>query len=146
MQRERVVAVTVVALVVVSVVAAIVVPGALADRTEEKPDGSVRLEEISIAADRVGGERMDLSTDVRLAHSGGTSENITVELRAVGMNSGLVVTSETIEVGEVVEDQELSAKTALTVQRGGDYRIEAIVYQNGVRRTTGSKAFAALVR
>lgn len=140
MQREWMLAGTVVVVVLVTLVAAIVVPGALADRTENEPEGEIRIEEISIGADRVGGERLDLSTDVRLAHSGGISENVTVELRAVGLDSGLVETSRTVELGAVDEDGELAVEEPLTVQRGGDYRVEAIVYQNGVRQTTGSKS------
>jgi PGF-CTERM protein len=140
MQRERILVGVAVALIVVSLLAAILVPGALADRTEEEPDGRVAVEEIAIGADNVGGERLDLVTDVRLEHWGGPSDNITVELRAVGLDSGLIATSETLQVGGVDDDRELAVQKPLTVQRGGDYRVEAIVYQNGVRVTTGSKA------
>lgn len=140
MEREWMVAGALVALVVGSLVAAIAVPGALADRTEDTPDGDVDIEELSISADQVGGERLDLVTDARLEHWGGDSENVTVEFRAVGMNSGLVEARETVEVGTVTEERELSVTQALRVQRGGDYRINVIVYRDGQRTATGGKS------
>jgi PGF-CTERM protein len=133
------VAVMVLAVLVTSLLAAVLIPGALADRTEPRPDGDLRMEEIVISAENVSGERLDFATDVRLTHRDGVSENVTIELRAVRLDSGLVEASETTEVGTVDDDGELSATGMLQVERGGDYRIEALVFQNGVRETTGSK-------
>lgn len=139
MQRERIVALLVLAVLAVTLLATVLFPGALADRTEPQPDGDLYVEEIAISAENVSGERLDFATDVRLAHRDGVSENVTVELRAVRLDSGLIEASETTQVGTVESDGELSATGMLQVERGGDYRIEALVFQNGVRETTGSK-------
>lgn len=139
MKREWILGVTLLGVVLVALLAAVLFPGALADRSEPQPDGEVRLEEISISAAEVGGERLTLGTDVRLEHTGGVSENVSVELRAVGLDSALVETSKTIDVGTVEKASEVSAAGTLRVERGGSYRIEAIVYRDGIRETTGSK-------
>lgn len=121
--------------VVATLLAAVLVPDALADRTEPQPDAEIRVEEIAISADNVGGERLDFVTDVRLAHIDGVSENVTVELRAVRLDSGLVEANERVAVGAVEDTREVSASEHLQVERGGDYRIEVIVFRNGVRET-----------
>jgi hypothetical protein len=139
MQREWLVAGALVVVVVAAVLAVVLFPGALADRTEPQPDADLQVEEIYISADNVGGERLDLATDVRLAHTDGVSENVTVGLRAIGLDSGLVEDSATVGVGTVEADRELSADERLRVERGGSYRVEAVVYRNGVREATGSK-------
>lgn len=139
MRREQLVAGALLAVVVATVVTAAALPGALADRTAPTPDGDIRMEEIAISATDVGGERLGLATDVRLAHSDGVSENISVELRAIDTSSGLVEATERVPVGAVDERGELSATATLRVERGGDYEIDAVVFQNGVRETTGTK-------
>lgn len=139
MEREWLLAGAVVALVVATVLGAALVPGAVADRSDEVVEGDVHLQEIVITDGRVGGETVDLETDVRLAHRRGVSENVTVEFRAVGLQSGLVTDSKTAEVGRISGDREVSVAETLTVERGGGYRVEAIVYRDGQRRATGAK-------
>lgn len=139
MKREWVVGVAVLAVLLATVLATVLFPAALADRSDPRPDGSLQMEEISISAAEVGGERLALTTDVRLAHTEGASDNVTVELRAIGLNSGLVEARQTLAVGSVEGQQELSATGTLRLERGGNYRIEAIAYRNGVRTSTGSK-------
>jgi hypothetical protein len=139
MKRELVVGGSLLAVVLATVLGAVLFPGALADRSEPQPDGELRMEEISLSAEEVGGERLALTTDVRLAHTDGASENVTVELRAVESDSELVAASRTIGVGGIEGDSEVSATGTLRIERGGDYHIEAIIYRDGVRATTGSK-------
>lgn len=139
MQREWLVAGAVVAVVAAGVLAVVLFPGALADRTEPQPDADLQVEEIYISADEVGGERLDLVTDVRLMHADGVSDNVTVGLRAIGLDSGLVEDSANVSVGTVEEDRELSADERLRVERGGSYRVEAVVYRDGVREAISSK-------
>lgn len=143
MGREWLLAGVLVAVVVVTVALSVLVPGAIADRAEPEPDtapdGRLTLEEISISDGRVGGETLDLAADVRLEHTGGETENASVELRAVALDSGLVVDSQRVALEPLSEDRELSVTDTLTVDRGGDYRIEALVYQEGRRTTVGEK-------
>lgn len=138
-RREQLLAGALLAVAVGTVLAAVVFPGALADRSEPAPDGDIQMEEIAISATDVGGERLGLATDVRLAHGEGVSENVTVELRAIDTSSGLVEATQVVPVGGVDQRGELSATATLRVERGGDYEIEAVVFQNGIRETTGSK-------
>jgi len=139
MEREWLLAGATVALVTATVLGAALVPGALADRSDEVLEGDLRLQEIVITDGRVGGETVELETDVRLSHRRGVSENVTVEFRAVGLDSGLVTDSQRVEVGRVSGDREVSVPGTLTVERGGGYRVEAIVYRDGERRATGAK-------
>lgn len=139
MEREWLLAGAIVALVTATVIGAALVPGAVADRSDEVVEGDLHLQEIVITDGRVGGETVDLETDVRLAHRRGVSENVTVEFRAVGLESGLVTDSRVVEVGRVSGDREVSVQETLTVERGGGYRVEAIVYRDGERRSTGAK-------
>jgi len=140
MEREWVLVGTLVAVVAVTVLGAVLVPGAVADRSEEVLEGELGLQEIVITDGRVGGETVELATDVRLAHRHGVSRNVTVEIRAVALDSGLVTASRTVDVGQVSGDREVSVAETLSVERGGDYRIEAIVYRDGRRTVTGAKA------
>ncbi len=139
MEREWLFGAAVLAVLAVTVIGAALVPGAVADRSEEVVEGDIRLQEITISDGRVGGETLELRTDVRLAHRRGVSENVTVEFRAVGLDSGLVTDSRTVDVGRVSGDHEVSVTEALTVERGGGYRVEAIVYRDGQRRAVGAK-------
>jgi len=139
MERERVLAGTLVAVVAVTVLGAALVPGAVADRSDEVVEGDLRIQEIVIADGRVGGETVELATDARLAHRRGVSENVTVEFRAVGLDSGLVTASRTVDVGQVSGDREVSVAESLTVERGGGYRVEVIVFRDGERTAAGAK-------
>jgi hypothetical protein len=139
MQREWLFGAAVLAVLAVTVVGAALVPGAVADRSDEVVEGDLRLQEITISDGRVGGETLELQTDVRLAHRRGVSENVSVEFRAIGLDSGLVADSRTVDVGRVSGDREVSVVETLTVERGGGYRVEATVYRDGQRRATGAK-------
>ena len=139
MERERVPTGTLVAVVGVTVLGAALVPGAVADRSEEVVEGDLRIDEIVIADGRVGGETVKLTADVRLAHRRGVSENVTVEFRAVGLDSGLVTASRTVDVGRVSGDREVSVGETLTVERGDGYRVEAVVFRDSERTAAGTK-------
>jgi PGF-CTERM protein len=139
MNREALLAggaLLVVALALVSVVA---LPGALATPEEDVRPSVVRIAELPVSAGPVTGGTATLSVDARLAHRGGPSENVTVLLRAVDAESGLVATTRTLEVGTVTGEQEVSVPGNLTVEREGGYRLEAVLYQDGARVDSGSK-------
>ncbi|ERG89847.1 MAG: uncharacterized protein conserved in archaea [halophilic archaeon J07HX5] len=109
-----------------------------ADQTDPRPEGDFETVEINIGADNVSGERFDLVTDLRLYHTG-VSEDVTVELRAVGLNSGLTEASETVAVGSVERTGELAVNETLNVERAGGYQLEAVVFQGSDRGTAESK-------
>ena len=144
MNREALLAggaLLVVALALVSVVA---LPGALATPEEDVRPSVVRIVELPVSAGPVTGGTATLSVDTRLAHRGGPSENVTVLLRAVDAESGLVATTRTLEVGTVTGEQEVSVEGNLTVAREGGYRLEAILYQDGTRVDSGSKTVSGV--
>lgn len=123
-------------LVTAGLVAALV-PGAVAAPDDDEPRGFVGLREMSIAHGPVGGETVTLSVEARLQHHRGTSENVTVEFRAISTDSGLREATQRETVGTLSEDGEVPVTTNLTVPRSGGYRIVAVVYQDGERTDEG---------
>lgn len=118
-----------------------VVPGTL----QEPDDGNVRPsylqlqeEDSTIAVQSVPGRTATLQLDTRLVHHGGESRNVTVEVRAIDDDSGLLVDQVRERVGNVsAGDRSLSVLTNVTVEREGSYRIETLVYQDGERVARG---------
>lgn len=139
MRREFVLGGALVVLVASVAGAVVLFPGVVADDSGDQREGFVRLTEIAIGDGAVGGETVELVTDIRLENRRGVSENVSVELRAVGSDSGLVETSHTVDLGRLSDEGEVSVVRNLTVERGGDYRIEAVVYQDGQRRDSGDR-------
>ncbi|UPV74798.1 PGF-CTERM sorting domain-containing protein [Halorussus limi] len=140
MNRETMLAGGIVAVVAVSLVAVAVVPGALAE-TESDPvrPGHLSIQEVAIAPGEVSGGTATLQVDTRLAHSDGTSENVTVRVRAVHLDSGLVETTSETAVPTITGEREVSVVQNLSVERSGGYRIETVVYRDGARIAQGSK-------
>ena len=139
MRRVWVLAGVLLAVVVASAGLALAAPGVFAEQEETRTSGTVDVTELSVSAGTVTGETVELQTDARLANRGGTSENVTVEFRAVGTDSGLVDARQTIDVGDITQSKEVRVVTNLTVNRGTDYRLETVVYRDGQRRDTRSK-------
>ena len=138
MQRELTLgAAFVVVLVVVGLVAALV-PGAVADPADDDVRRDfVSLRDMSVGHGQVGGESVELTVEARLQHRGGPSENVTVEFRAVSTDSGLVETTETVDVGTITGEREVAVPATLAVAREGGYRIVAVVYRDGERLSEG---------
>jgi PGF-CTERM protein len=79
-----------------------------------------------------------LAVDSRLAHYGGPAENVSVTYRVTDTETGLVETTETVDIGTIEGDGERSVPVNLTVEREGGYRIETIVYEDDRRRLSRS--------
>jgi PGF-CTERM protein len=116
---------------------AALVPGAVAAPDDDEPRGFVGLREMSIAHGPVGGETVTLAVEARLQHRRGTSENVSVEFRAISTDSGLREATRRETVGTIEKDGEVPVTSNLTVPRSGGYRIEAVVYQDGERTDEG---------
>jgi len=134
--------------VVVGVGVAVGVPGAL-DPPEETPDrpekpSRVDLVEMTIGAGDVGGENATLRVRPYVEQHGGAAENVTVLLRAVDEDTGFVVATKRLEYGTLDGDVSRSREGALTVARQGDYDVQAIVFQNGTRMETGTRAVSGV--
>jgi hypothetical protein len=146
MQRERGLAVAAVLVAVVAVVTAALVPGAIADPTDEGPvrPGPVELVELPISQGTVTGETVTLRVGAHLRHRGNPTPNVTARFRAVDAESGLVETTRTVSVGTVEGEREVTVPANLTVEREGGYRVEAVVYTDGERITSGSRTVHGL--
>lgn len=137
MQREWPLVGGFVAVVLLALLVATVVPGVIAE-PERDDRGYLQLRDIAVSHGTVSGETVPLSVEARVQHHGGPSENVTVLFRAVGLQSGLVETTRTVEVGQVDGEREVPVTANLTVNRTGGYRIDTVVYQDGERRSSGS--------
>ena len=141
MNRETILAGGIAAVVVASLFAAALVPGAVAQSREEvvRP-GPVEIAEMNVAPGPTSGATATLSVETRLTHWGNPTDNVTLLLRAVDLQSGLVETTRTVEVETLRDEGEVAVPANLTVARDGGYRLEAVVYQDERRIDDGSKA------
>ncbi|WP_136589307.1 DUF7490 domain-containing protein [Salinigranum halophilum] len=146
MPRDRTLAAGAVGLVTVALLVAAVVPGVLADPTDDGPTrpGPVRIAETSIAPGTVSGQTTVLHVQTRLDHRGNPTPNVTVRFRATDAESGFVAATETVDVGTLDGDGETLVETNLTVEREGGYRIEATVFRDGERIGSGGKTVSGL--
>jgi PGF-CTERM protein len=146
MRRETALGIGAVGVAVLAVLAAVAVPGALADPTADRPvrPGPVTIADMGISAGDVTGDTVTLTVDARLDHRGPPARNVTVDLRAVDAESGLVSTTRTVDVGDIAEEREVTAMANLTVDREGGYRIEAVVYRDGQRVDSGARELSGL--
>ncbi|WP_318568602.1 DUF7490 domain-containing protein [Salinigranum marinum] len=146
MPRDRTLAAGAAGLVAVALLVAAVMPGVLADPTDEGPTrpGPVRIAETTIAPGTVSGETTVLHVQTRLDHRGNPTPNVSVRFRATDAESGFVAATETVEVGTLDEDGETPVETNLTVEREGGYRVEATVFRDGERIGSGGKTVSGL--
>jgi len=101
--------------------------------------GYLSVAETTIAPEQVSGGTATLTVDTRLSHGGGPSENVSVLFRATNIQTGLVETTQTRELGTITGNREVTVIGNLSVARKGGYRIESIVYRDGERIDTGGK-------
>jgi PGF-CTERM protein len=146
MPRDRTLAAGAAGLVAVALLVAAVVPGVLADPTDEGPTrpGPVRIAETTIAPGTVSGETTVLHVQTRLDHRGNPTPNVSVRFRATDAESGFVAATETVAVGTLDEAGETPVETNLTVEREGGYRVEATVFRDGERIGSGGKTVSGL--
>ncbi|MDS0299602.1 PGF-CTERM sorting domain-containing protein [Halogeometricum sp. S1BR25-6] len=147
MNRDAALATAAVGVVAVALLAVLAVPGVLADPAEEvtRP-GPVDVTEMNIGYDdaAVRGETVTLGVETRMRHRGDPTPNVTLLVRAVDADSGLVATTETVDVGTLEDDGETAVGTNLTVEREGGYRIEAVLFRDDERVDEASKTVRGL--
>ena len=132
--RERTLALLAAVVVVGSVALAAVVPGALAERSDESVRESyLALQEPRVSTGAVGGETAELSLDLRLDHRGGTARNVTVEVQAVDADTRLVETTVRKHLGNLSGNREIGTRVNVSVERQGGYRLDVRVYEDGDR-------------
>ena len=137
MNRETALAAAAVGLVAVALLVAAAVPGVLADPTDDRfaNPGHVAIREVAIDRDpvEVTAETATLTVRTDLSHHGNPTGNVSLRVRAVDAESGLVATTRTVDVGTLREDGEVTVPANLTVPREGGYRIEAVAYRDRQR-------------
>ncbi|MDY7081076.1 MAG: PGF-CTERM sorting domain-containing protein [Halobacteria archaeon] len=134
MDYEKTMAGVAVAVVVVSLVLAIAVPDVIGVEGDTRiREGRVGIQEVDIKPLTVSGGSVELKTITRLSHRGGVSDNVTVEVRATSLESGMLETTSEKDVGTLEGDKERAVSQNITVERSGGYRIDAVVYKDGER-------------
>jgi PGF-CTERM protein len=136
--REQLLGAVALLLVVSAAGIALLVPGAVAERADDDVRPSrLSLQEPRVAAGAVGGERADLSLDIRMDHRGGPAENVTVEVQAVDTDTGLVATTVRKGLGTLRGEGEVRTRMNVSVDRQGGYDVRIRVYEDGKRIETG---------
>ncbi|WP_435347903.1 DUF7490 domain-containing protein [Haloarchaeobius sp. HRN-SO-5] len=147
MKPERVL----VGLLVVTLVATIGVLAAAPDAVEPpgadeplvRPGGGT-ITDMTISVDAVSGGTATFSVTPYVEHRGNPAPNVTVVLRAVDDDSGLVADTRRLDLGELTGQEEVNATGSLQVPREGGYRIEAVLYRDGERLDTGSRTVSGV--
>ncbi len=148
MNRETALAAAAVGLVAVALLAAAVVPGVLADPADDRFSNPGHVGIVEVAIERtpveVTGETATLTVRTDLSHRGNPTENVSLRVRAVDAESGLLATTRTVDVGTLRDDREVTVPANVTVLREGGYRIEAAVYRDGERIDEASREVRGL--
>ena len=141
MNRETALAAGAAGLVAVALLVAAAVPGVIADPTDDRVTnpGPVRLVDSDIEPAEVTGATATLTVRTHLAHAGNPTRNVSLRVRAVDAESGLVETTREVDVGTLTDDREVTVPTNLTVPREGGYRVETVVFRDGERVDQGSR-------
>lgn len=141
MDREGVLASGIAVLLVASALAVVAVPGVVAERDPgDLRPSRVDVQEMTLATGDVSGGTVTLSATVYLDHRGGDSENVSLQVRAVDIDSGLVEATREVDVGRLSGDREVAVPVDVTVAREGGYRIETVLYKDGQRVGTVAKS------
>ena len=144
MDRTKTLAAGAAGVVVVALLVALLAPGALSAPPATTQPGNVDIADTTIQPQAVGGQTVALQVNTTLRHRGNPSPNVTVRLRAIDAESGLLETTRTVDVGELADDRERTVPATLSVAREGGYRIETVVYQDGRRVDTGRQEVRGL--
>lgn len=140
MEREELLAVALAVVLVTSAAAVVAVPGVLADQdADDLRPSRLDVHEVTISTGDVSGGTATLSVTAFLTHRGGDAENVTVEVRAVDADSGLVETTRTANVDRIAGDREEAVTADVPVARQGGYRIETVLYEDGQRLDSVAK-------
>ncbi|WP_439027699.1 DUF7490 domain-containing protein [Haloarchaeobius sp. DT45] len=132
-------------LVIVGVLVA--VPGAVQPPPDDEPverPGRVDLTEMTITAGEVSGGSATLQVTPYVEQHGNTAPNVTVVLRAVDSESGLVEATTRLPFGDLADGTERNRTGSLSVPREGGYRVEAILYRDGQRMEVGTRTVSGV--
>lgn len=131
------------AVVLTATVGAAIVVSDESTAGDDRP-GRLSFEEMTIEATEVSGSTVELGLDARLAHAGGVSENVSVELRAIDRDTGLRAATEQMAVASVEGDRELALNGSLVVEPSSDYRLETVIFEEEERVAVGHTTISGL--
>lgn len=129
MRRETYLGVGVGILCLLSVIALVVVPGAVASQ-ESDVSSRLSIEEVTVAPGTVTGNAATLEFGVAITHRGGPSGNVSLSVRAMDNESGLLAEKSTTVLGQITSDREHQARANLTVAREGGYDLIVVLYED----------------
>ncbi len=137
MNRTNALLVAALGVALFAVVAALLVPGALADRAGQPDPARLEYRESNIQAGTVTGESVTLQVESRIGHRAGPANNVTLVHRAIDQSSGMMEAIARNELGELDGDREFSPLTNVTVPRRGTYEIRTTIYVDGEVHASG---------
>jgi PGF-CTERM protein len=132
MRAETLLAAAALVVVLASAVVAVAVPGAVAGPDDDP--GFARLGDVTVATAEVRPDTATLTVTAFLQHRGGTSENLSVRVRATHLETGMHATTGAADVAAVEGDREVAVPVNVSVPREGGYRVEVALYDDGDRR------------
>lgn len=139
MTRSKTLLVAALALTVSCILAAVIVPGAVADRDEPVQPTHLEYRESNVRAADVTGESVTLAVESRIVHGMGPAENVTVVHRAVDEGSGILAETVRADLGTLDGEQEFTPVANLTVPRESAYDVQTTVYVDGRPETSGTQ-------
>lgn len=117
---------------------AAVVPGVVAEPREDvRPSYfDIRDDDGSIRPVSVSGSTATLQIETRIRHDGGDAENVSVVVRAIDSQTGLLEDRRETDLGTLEGTREVPVLSNLTVERAGGYDIEVFVYEDGIGKAS----------
>lgn len=132
MRRETYLGVGIGILCLLSVTALLVVPGAVASQ-ESDVSSRLSVEEVTVAPGTVTGNAATLEFGVAITHRGGPSGNVSLSVRAIDSESGLLAGKSTTPLSQITGDREHQARANVTVEREGGYDLVVVLFEDGRR-------------
>ena len=131
-------------LVLLAVVTVVVLPDVVVrEPSATDRGGRIDVADMDVAAGDVTGESAELAVTVWLRNRGGRTDNLSLTVRAVG-SSGLIADVNETDVDQIRGDRDVRVERSVTVPREGSYRLEAMLFRDGVRTDTTSTSVSGL--
>lgn len=142
--RTRALLAAALGIILLAVIAAAVVPGVLADRSEQRDPAHLEYRESNVRAGAVTGETVTLQVESRVSLRDGPAENVTVVHRAIDENSGMLEALVRNELGTLDGEREFTPATNVTVPRRGSYEIRTTIYVDGEVHASGRQTVSGV--
>lgn len=108
----------------------LVLSGCLNEFDEEEPPNFLRISGIDVSAPVVKSGTITLAVNVTLDNLDAQSQDVRLVAKGYDQSTGLLVTAQSADVGQIPEDRTISVEVLLDVPRSSGYRIEVQVYED----------------